>query len=43
MEIELADHTYCNEIRREITAFLDTQGEVVLAVCWEPEDVSDTN
>ena len=41
VEIELADHTYCNEIRREITAYFDTQGEVVLAVWWEPEDLNE--
>ena len=41
VEIELADHTYCNEIRRDLTAYLDTQGEVHIQVWWEPEGGAD--
>ena len=37
-DIELADYTYCNAIRRDIRAELDTQGEVFMQVWWEPED-----
>ena len=36
-EINLADHTYCNEIRHDVTAELDTEGEVMFQVWWEPE------
>ncbi|KOO33946.1 cyclic nucleotide-binding protein [Chrysochromulina tobinii] len=35
VQIELADHTYCNEIRRDLTACLDTQGEVYIQVIPE--------
>ena len=43
VQIELADHTYCNEIRRDLTACLDTQGEVHIQVWWEPETTGDTD
>ena len=43
VQIELADHTYCNEIRRDLTACLDTQGEVYIQVWWEPETTGDTD
>ena len=33
----LGDHTYCNEMRRDLTAQLDTQGQVMIQVWWEPE------
>ena len=42
-EIELADHAYCNGIRREIISFLEPQGEVRLQVWWEPEGEEDRN
>ena len=41
VDIELADHTYCNGVRREITASLEPQGEVRIQVWWEPEGEED--
>ncbi|KOO25141.1 potassium voltage-gated channel subfamily h member 7 [Chrysochromulina tobinii] len=40
-EIELADHAYCNGIRREIISSLEPQGEVRIQVWWEPEGEED--
>ena len=40
-DIELADHTYCNGVRREITASLEPQGEMRIQVWWEPEGEED--
>lgn len=41
VDIDLGDHTYCNEIRRDMVADLDTTGEVVMQVWWEPEGEDD--
>ena len=40
-DVELADHTYCNEVRRDMTVVLDTQGEVNIQLWWEPEFLDD--
>ena len=41
VDVELGDYTYCNEIRRDMYADLDTKGELVVQVWWEPETDGD--
>ena len=37
VDVNLGEHTYCDEIRRDLVADLDTTGEVVIQIWWEPE------
>ena len=37
VDVDLGNHAYCNEIRRDCVVDLDTTGSAALQVWWEPE------